>query len=219
MDEVKPVILCGGVGTRLWPLSRKSLPKQFAQILGQTSLFGETLQRITESKFSDPMVVTASDHKFTVKRQLQDNHCVGNILLEPKGKNTAPAILASAQHAIKQSGDDLLLVMPSDHHIPDHKAFSEMVHEGRNAAELGFVVTFGVTPSRPETGYGYIELGELLQDASYEVKKFHEKPKLAEAEMMLSTGNFLWNAGIILFKASTILKLAQQHEPNMLYMV
>ena len=216
MNEVKPVILCGGVGTRLWPLSRKSLPKQFAPLLGDKSLFGEALARISEAKFNNPTVITASDHKFIVERQLQDYCCVGDILLEPEGKNTAPAILASAHHMIKHFGDGLLLVMPSDHHIPDHKAFAEMVNEGLNAAKNGMVVTFGVAPTRPETGYGYIELGELLKDSSYEVKKFHEKPQLAEADRMLDTGNYLWNSGIFLFKASTVLSLAEQYEPNML---
>ena len=216
MNEVKPVILCGGVGTRLWPLSRKSLPKQFAPWFGGKSLFGEALRRVAEAKFINPIVVTAADHKFLVESELQDYCCVGDILLEPAGKNTAPAILASAHHMIKHFGDGLMLVMPSDHHIPDHRAFAGMVDKGQKAAELGMVVTFGVTPTRPETGYGYIELGELFEDASYEVKKFHEKPQLAEANRMLDTGNYVWNSGIFLFKASTVLKLAEQHEPDML---
>ena len=216
MNEVKPVILCGGVGTRLWPLSRKSLPKQFAPLLGQKSLFSEALERITQVGFSAPMVVTSQDHKFIAGRQLQDCRCVGDILLEPEGKNTAPAILASAYHMVKHRGNGLLLAMPSDHHIPDHKAFAEMVNKGRKAAELGMIVTFGVAPTRPETGYGYIELGGSLDDATYEVKKFHEKPELFDAENMISSVNYVWNAGIFLFKASSILTLAEKHEPEML---
>ena len=216
MSEIVPVILCGGVGSRLWPLSRKSLPKQFAPLFGVQSLFEAAVTRVDHDEFADPLVVTSSDHRFLAEKQLRDCGCSGTILLEPAGKNTAPAVFAAAYHVMKYNGDALLLVMPSDHHIPDQDAFTEMVLAGRAAAAAGAIVTFGVAPDRPETGYGYIELGQPSAGAAVAVKRFHEKPDLATAQQMLDVGHCVWNAGIFLFRASVMLAHAKNLTPDML---
>ncbi len=216
MSEIVPVILCGGVGSRLWPLSRKSLPKQFAPLIGAQSLFEAAVTRVDCDEFSDPIVVTSHDHRFLAEKQMRDRGCAGTILLEPVGKNTAPAVFAAAHYVSRQKGDALLLVMPSDHHIPDQDAFRRMVLAGRAAAEAGAIVTFGVAPSRPETGYGYIELGQSCAGAAFTVKKFHEKPDLATAQTMLDAGHYAWNAGIFLFRATAMLALAKNLVPEML---
>ena len=127
---------------------------------------------------------------------MRDCACSGTILLEPEGKNTAPAVFAAAYYVQKHIGDSLLLVMPSDHHIPDQDAFRKMVLTGRSAAEAGAIVTFGVAPDRPETGYGYMKLGQPSTGAAFAVKKFHEKPDLVAAQQMLDAGHYVWNAGI-----------------------
>jgi len=216
MSEIIPVILCGGIGSRLWPLSRKSLPKQFAPLIGAHSLFEAALNRVDRDEFADPIVVTSSDHRFLANKQMRDCGCSGSILLEPAGKNTAPAVFAAAHHVIKNNGDALLLVVPSDHHIPDQDAFAKMVLAGRAAAEAGAIVTFGVAPDRPETGYGYIELGQPSAGADFAVKNFYEKPDLATAKTMLDAGHFVWNAGIFLFSASAMLAHAKNLVPDML---
>ena len=216
MGEIVPVILCGGVGSRLWPLSRKSLPKQFAPMIGAQSLFEATVTRVDRNEFSEPVVVTSSDHRFLAEKQLRDCRCSGTILLEPEGKNTAPAVFAAAYHVLKHNGDALLLVMPSDHHIPDQDAFTKMVLAGRVAAEAGTIVTFGVGPDRPETGFGYLELGRPSVGAAFAVKKFHEKPDLTTAQQMLDVGHYVWNAGIFLFRASAMLTHAKTLAPDML---
>lgn len=216
---IKPVILCGGIGSRLWPVSRKSLPKQFAPLLGETSLFSSALKRSAQLTYLDPIVVTSEDYKFIVKRQAQDLEVRLQILLEPEGKNTAPAIFAAARFAFEKHGDSLLLVMPSDHYIPDTRAFSEMVERGRSSAEAGAIVTFGVKPSRVETGFGYIQLDKKSAGYCFDVKNFHEKPEKALATKMVSAGNFLWNAGIFLFKASAMMDLAKALEPEMVSLV
>jgi mannose-1-phosphate guanylyltransferase/mannose-6-phosphate isomerase len=216
MGEIVPVILCGGVGSRLWPLSRKSLPKQFAPLIGAQSLFEAAVTRVDRDEFADLIVVTSSDHRFLAEKQMRDCGCSGSILLEPAGKNTAPAVFAAARHVMKRNGDALLLVMPSDHHIPDQDAFAMMVLASRAAAEAGAIVTFGVTPDRPETGYGYIELGQLSAGAAFAVKKFHEKPDLATVKTMLDAGHYMWNAGIFLFRASVMLEHAKKLAPGML---
>ena len=209
MSDIIPVILCGGVGSRLWPLSRKSLPKQFAALIGSKSLFEAALARVDRNNFSDPVVVTSGDYRFLVEKQMRNCKCSGTIMLEPEGKNTAPAVFAAAHHVMNQNGDALMLVMPSDHHIPDRDYFAKMVLAGRAAAEAGAIVTFGVAPDRPETGYGYIELGQPSTGTAFTVRKFHEKPDVATAQTMLDVGHYLWNAGIFLFRASTMLAQAK----------
>ncbi len=219
MNEIVPVILSGGVGSRLWPLSRKSLPKQFTPLLGVQSLFSAALRRVKCYGFTEPVIVTSSDHRFLAEKQMRECGCTGNILLEPEGKNTAPAVFAAAHHVVSSFGDELLLVMPSDHHIPDQDTFTESVLKGRAAAEAGAVVTFGVEPNRPETGYGYIELGQSTVDGTFVAQKFHEKPDQSTAQNMLDAGTYVWNAGIFLFRASAMLAHARDLVPDMLGLV
>lgn len=216
MHKVTAVILCGGVGSRLWPVSRQSLPKQFAPLIGGASLFEAAVQRATYVTEAEPIVVSSSDHRFITQKQLLKYWDSGNILLEPIGKNTAPAIFAAAHFISEAYGDELVLIMPSDHYIPDEKAFAEMVQLGCAEANEGALVTFGVKPVKPETGYGYIELGDQVSENCHGVKRFIEKPDLKVVEQILADGNHVWNAGIFLFKASTVLKLAERFEPSML---
>ncbi|MDU8914025.1 mannose-1-phosphate guanylyltransferase/mannose-6-phosphate isomerase [Aestuariicoccus sp. MJ-SS9] len=217
---ITPVLLCGGSGTRLWPLSRKSYPKQFARLMGAESLFQASARRLSGDGFAAPMVVTGDPFRFIVTEQLAAIEQVpSSILIEPEGRNTAPAILAAALHLERQDPEALMLVAPSDHVIPDADAFRAAVQGAVPRAQAGDLVTFGIAPDRPETGYGYLELaaGAEAQAASpQKLARFVEKPDAARAAEMLAAGNFLWNAGIFLFTAAAIRTAFEAHAPQLM---
>jgi len=213
---ITPVILCGGSGTRLWPLSRKGYPKQFAGLLGEESLFQATARRLSGPGFAAPVVVTGSDFRFIVTQQLQQAGIdPGAVLIEPEPRNTAPAILAAALHLAETDPDALLLVAPSDHAIADAAGFREAVAEGVPAAREGRIVAFGIAPDRAETGYGWLEL-DGAPDGPVPLRRFVEKPDRGKAEEMLAAGTYLWNAGIFLFSARAMLEAAAAHAPDLL---
>lgn len=217
---ITPVLLCGGSGTRLWPLSRKSYPKQFSPLIGNESLFQASARRLSGQDYAAPVVITNSDFRFIVTEQLTEVAIdPGAIVIEPEGRNTAPAVLAAALHMHAQSPDALILVAPSDHVVPDAEAFRAAVMAGVPAAQDGQLVTFGITPTRPETGYGYLELAETPKDFTatpIALSRFVEKPDAERATDMLAAGNFLWNAGIFLFSARSILDAFCQYAPVLL---
>ncbi|MFN3970648.1 MAG: mannose-1-phosphate guanylyltransferase/mannose-6-phosphate isomerase [Gemmobacter sp.] len=219
-DIIHPVILCGGSGTRLWPLSRKSFPKQFSALLPGGSLFQGSARRCRGTGFAPPLVVTNADFRFIVREQLDGAGCAAEaILIEPEGRNTAPAVLAAALHVGAMAGDALVLVAPSDHVIPDDAGFRAAVRAAAPAARAGQIVTFGIAPDRPETGYGYLELAAPLgpQEASpLPLRAFVEKPEAARAVAMLSGGCHLWNAGIFLFSVDTLVAAFAAHAPAIL---
>ncbi|QFS84816.1 mannose-1-phosphate guanylyltransferase/mannose-6-phosphate isomerase [Roseivivax sp. THAF197b] len=220
MKTIIPVLLCGGSGTRLWPLSRKSYPKQFSKLVGQESLFQASAHRLSGDGFAAPVVVTSNDFRFIVTEQLAAIEQAGSgILIEPEARNTAPAVLAAALWAEAEDPDALLLVAPSDHVIKDTAEFRATVQSAIPAAEAGKLVTFGITPTRPETGYGYLELKDsTASDATtpQPLTRFVEKPDAERAAEMLLAGNFLWNAGIFLFSAKTIIAAYETHAPDIL---
>ena len=178
MGLIYPVILCGGSGTRLWPLSRRSMPKQFLNLTGKDSLFQQAALRVSGPEFEEMLVITANDYRFIAAQQLFDIGIKSStVLLEPSPKNTAPAILAAAEKIHQEAPDALMLVVSSDHYIPDRSAFIERVVAAKMSAKSGSIVTFGIKPVRPETGYGYIETGQKLSGfGSFAVTGFHEKP-------------------------------------------
>ena len=208
MKKINPIILSGGSGTRLWPLSRVSSPKQFLKLFDDKSLFQKTVLRSSDDKlFNHPIIVCNNDHRFSVAHEMQQiSKIAGSIILEPVARNTAPAIAAAAFDVLKNysEDDDLMLVMPSDHLIKDENSFINSIKEAAKLAEDGFLITFGIVPESPETGYGYIEKGE-----GYEVKRFVEKPNLDTARKFIQAGNFFWNSGIFMFKASAYLRNLQ----------
>ncbi|MCA2011157.1 mannose-1-phosphate guanylyltransferase/mannose-6-phosphate isomerase [Cereibacter sphaeroides] len=216
-----PVLLCGGSGTRLWPLSRKSYPKQFAPLTGERSLFQTSAQRLSGPGFAAPVVVTGSDFRFIVTEQLgQVGIRQESILIEPSARNTAPAILAAA---LKIGGDALVLVAPSDHVIPDAARFRAAVQAAAPTAMAGQLVTFGIRPDRAETGYGWLELS-APPDADFSpvaqpLSRFVEKPDLETAEAMFAGGRHLWNAGIFLFRADALIAAFETFAPVMLAQV
>ncbi len=214
-----PVILCGGSGTRLWPLSRKSHPKQFVPLIGDKSLLRLTAERLVFA--SGPLLcVAAEDHRFLVADDMKAAGLGGNLLLEPAGRNTAAAMALAALHASTTiaagDADPLLLFCPADHHIPDTAAFAAMVHQGVAAAQAGAIVTFGVLPSFPSTAYGYIQQGTARPDGSRRVARFIEKPQADAAQALLLQGDVLWNAGIFLVRASVLLAALQAHAADIL---
>jgi len=215
-NMIYPVILCGGSGTRLWPSSRKSYPKQFSALIGETSLFQATVKRLAGPEFGAPLVLTNADFRFLATDQLASLGVDdATILIEPVGRNTAPAILTAALH-LKDEPDALMLVAPSDHVIPDNAAFAAAVKAGADVAASGQLVTFGITPDRPETGYGYLELGAQPKDGvAQALKGFKEKPDAKAAQKMLDDGKYLWNAGIFLFRVSDILEAFRAHSPDL----
>lgn len=217
---IHPVILCGGSGTRLWPLSRKSFPKQFTPILGAESLFQASAQRFRGAEFAAPLVVTGSDFRFIVTEQLSAAGIdPGAILIEPDGRNTAPAVLAAALHLAAQDDEALMVVAPSDHVVPDAAAFRAAVLAGVPAARAGQIVTFGIRPTHAETGYGWLDLADDPGDFAprpIRLRSFVEKPDAATAAKMLAAGHYLWNAGLFLFSARTILAAFEQHAPELL---
>lgn len=215
---ITPVLLCGGSGTRLWPLSRKSYPKQFVPLLGEKTLFQASAERLAGPDYSSPLILTNSDFRFIVTEQLAElGMDPGAILIEPEGRNTAPAVLAAALWLEKTDPDGLMLVAPSDHVVPDTKAFQNAVQIGVKAARDGQLVTFGIKPTHGETGYGYLELGETPKDSeAVPLTQFVEKPNQTRADEMVAAGNFLWNAGIFLFSVRAILDAFKAHAPELI---
>lgn len=217
---ITPILLCGGSGTRLWPLSRKSYPKQFVPLTGEKTLFQTSAERLSGPDFTAPLVLTNSEFRFIVTEQLMEAAIdPGAILIEPEGRNTAPAILAAALWLEQSDPDALMLVAPSDHVVPDAQAFRTAVAAGTEAARAGQLVTFGITPAYSETGYGYLELPQV-PDAGVmtpvPLTRFVEKPDAALADKMIASGNYLWNAGIFLFSVQTILKAFRTHAPDLI---
>ena len=220
MTCISPVILAGGSGTRLWPLSRKSYPKQFSNVIGDKTLFQQTAKRLSSSaqvSFHDPITITSADFRFIVAEQLQELGIdPGAILLEPEPKNTAAAILAASIFAFKKNESAVLLVSPSDHIMPNTLDFHNAINAGLSSLNNGKIVTFGIEPKYPEVGYGYIELSkDFVGDHGVsEVLRFVEKPNLINARNMLKTENYVWNAGIFMFKAQEIIDTFKLFEPK-----
>jgi mannose-1-phosphate guanylyltransferase/mannose-6-phosphate isomerase len=223
LPSITPVLLCGGSGTRLWPLSRKSYPKQFVPLMGEETLFQASARRLSGTPagltYNAPMVLTNADFRFIVVEQLM---AVGidpaAIMIEPEGRNTAPAVLAAAQKAHADDPDAVLLIAPSDHVVPDTLAFAKAVKRGLKAVAAGKLVTFGIKPTHAENGYGYLELSERPGEdgAAVALSRFVEKPDAARAAEMLTAGNFLWNAGIFLFRAADIIAAFKAHAPALM---
>ncbi|MGZ0027205.1 mannose-1-phosphate guanylyltransferase/mannose-6-phosphate isomerase [Stenotrophomonas sp. S4] len=215
MSIIQPVILSGGSGTRLWPLSRESYPKQFLPLAGELTMLQATWQRVAPIASRGPLVIANEEHRFVAAEQL---HQVGAepaaIILEPMGRNTAPAIAVAALEATRDGADALLLVLPSDHVISDEATFRSVVQAATSAAEAGKLVTFGIVPTGPETGYGYIKAadGQGLRA----VERFVEKPDLDTATGYVASGQYYWNSGMFLFKASRYLQELERFQPEML---
>jgi mannose-1-phosphate guanylyltransferase/mannose-6-phosphate isomerase len=215
MQQITPVILCGGSGSRLWPLSRKSYPKQFVPLVGDKTLFQDSAKRLTGPQFKNPVIVTNSDYRFIVSEQLQEIGIdPGAILIEPEGRNTAPAILAAALFEYQINPDAVLVVAPSDHIINDVNAFQLAIEEAYKVALDGQLVTFGIKPTHPETGFGYLELSRISTAEAVPLKAFVEKPDLSNAKKMFQSENFLWNSGIFLFQARDIIKAFKKYSPS-----
>jgi mannose-1-phosphate guanylyltransferase/mannose-6-phosphate isomerase len=215
MNDILPVILSGGSGTRLWPLSREAYPKQFLALAGEQTMLQATWQRVEPIAGRAPLVVANEEHRFVAAEQLQQLGVVPQaILLEPVGRNTAPAIAVAALEATLEDGDPVLLVLPSDHVIADEAAFRAAVLSALPAAKEGKLVTFGIVPTGPETGYGYIKAssgGEVRA-----VDRFVEKPDAETAQQYVQSGEYFWNSGMFLFKASRYLAELELFQPEML---
>ena len=227
---IQPVVLSGGSGTRLWPLSREKYPKQLLPLIGEDSLLQATVRRvegIAGVELAAPMVVCNEEYRFVIAEQLRVMGKPGTVVLEPKGRNTAPALTIAAQAAMANGADPVLLVMPADHVILDKAAFQQVVRQGATLADGGAMVTFGITPDAPETGYGYIQAGAAFQgqgtegtgdsgDGAMRIARFVEKPDLATAQGYLDQGNYLWNSGLFMVRASVWLAALKVCRPDIL---
>jgi len=216
-QSVIPVILSGGAGTRLWPLSRQLRPKQFLNVHGETSMFSQTLARVSGEPFGPPMVVCNDQHRFLVAEELRSLEITArDIILEPAARNTAPAIATAALRILEQEPNAIMLVLPSDHVIEDNQAFRDGIKIAVDLAAVGHLVSFGLVPSHPETGYGYIRRGEVIGDNSWQVERFVEKPSMATAKDYLAEGGYYWNAGIFVFSAQTYIDELKLFQPDIL---
>ncbi|MDE8345066.1 MAG: mannose-1-phosphate guanylyltransferase/mannose-6-phosphate isomerase [Acidocella sp.] len=218
-DKIIPVILSGGSGTRLWPVSRKSFPKQFWPLISEASMLAETALRAAGPRFAPPVVVANQEHRFIVAEQLRDAGVKGaRVLLEPVGRNSAPAIAAAAILAAATDEDAVLWVMAADSAISDMAALQAAITRAASAARAGYFVTFGMQPTAPETGYGYIAQGEAVPglEGVFKLDRFIEKPDAPTAEALLRDGRHLWNSGMFMFSARTVLDEMAQHAPEVL---
>lgn len=221
---IHPVLLCGGSGTRLWPLSRRSYPKQFAPLIGEESLFQASARRLSGPGFQPPLIVTGGDFRFIVTEQLAAVEQVAQaVLIEPAARNTAPAILAAALALQAREPGALMLLAPSDHVIPDDERFRAAVQAAAPTAQDGQLVTFGIRPDRAETGYGWLELSQMpgadFAPVPQPLRRFVEKPDADAAQAMLEDGRHLWNAGIFLFACDTLIAAFEAYQPEMLVQV
>lgn len=220
MIQVTPVILCGGSGTRLWPLSRAGFPKQFLSLTGNESLFQQAAQRLVSLGTDDiqvakPLIVTGEEHRFLASEQLREAGIkLGAALLEPVGRNTAPALTLAALAAQADSEDPVLVVTPADQTVVNTTAFTLAMQQAIRQADGGSIVILGVTPDRPETGYGYIQAQAPNPDGAMDVQRFVEKPNAATAQQYLNEGGYYWNAGMFVLKASTWLKALAAFRPD-----
>jgi mannose-1-phosphate guanylyltransferase/mannose-6-phosphate isomerase len=214
--KIIPVILSGGSGTRLWPLSRKQYPKQYLPLVGDNTMLQETILRLSGlDNLVDPIIVCNADHRFLVAEQCQQINIKNpTILLEPVGRNTAPAIAAAALQSLKQTVDVVLLVLSADHVIQDVEAFHQAINIANNQAQEGKLAIFGIVPTDANTGYGYIKSSDEIVNGSYKVEEFVEKPDLETAEKYLEQGNYLWNSGMFMFKAATLIDELSTHSPE-----
>jgi mannose-1-phosphate guanylyltransferase/mannose-6-phosphate isomerase len=224
---IQPIVLSGGSGTRLWPLSREKYPKQLLPLIGEDSLLQATVRRVEGTKGAElapPMVVCNEEYRFVIAEQLRLMGKPGTIVLEPFGRNTAPALVLAALAATKNGADPVLLVMPADHVIVDVLAFQEVVGKGASLAADGAIVTFGITPDAPETGYGYIQTGstysanseQVTPSAAKTIARFVEKPDAATAQTYLDEGSYLWNSGLFMMRASVWLEAMRVCRPDIL---
>ncbi|TWF57138.1 mannose-1-phosphate guanylyltransferase/mannose-6-phosphate isomerase [Neorhizobium alkalisoli] len=216
VGKIIPVIMAGGKGTRLWPLSRASAPKQFIQFVGDRTLFQSTLSRVSDSElYEAPIIITNEDFRFLAAEQAREmDMALTTILLEPMARNTAAAVAAAAAFVAGRFGEDAILqLLASDHEIVAKQDYFEAITVAAKTAASGKLVTFGITPTEPATGYGYIEIGDKLPGGAHAVKRFVEKPALEKAEAMLASGGYVWNSGIFMFKASQVLEELSRFAP------
>ncbi|MBC7003569.1 mannose-1-phosphate guanylyltransferase/mannose-6-phosphate isomerase [Photobacterium sp. BZF1] len=217
MDKILPVILAGGSGSRLWPMSRTHLPKQFLSLVGDSTMLQNTVNRLIGIESYPPLFICNEEHRFLVAEQLrQIDREHSGIILEPVGRNTAPAVALAALRAIESGTDPLLLILAADHVIKNTDNFIQAVSTASKFADLDNLITFGIIPHHPETGYGYIKKGELLSKDTFRVDTFVEKPDLAKAQSYLASGDYYWNSGIFLFKASVYLDELKENNPDIL---
>src|SRR6201992_1197166 len=216
MASIYPVILSGGSGTRLWPLSRAALPKQLLALNGARTMIQDTVLRANVPGAEAPILLCSEGHRFLVAEQMQGIDVAPKaIVLEPFGRNTAPAAAIAALLVAAENPKGIVLLLASDHVVTDEPAFRAAVARAADAADQGRIVTFGITPDAPETGYGYIQRGESIADGVHVVSRFAEKPDRATAERYLDSGEYSWNSGMFMFRADVLLDELRRHEPGL----
>ncbi len=218
-QKIIPVVMAGGKGTRLWPLSRSTAPKQFMDLMGKKTLFQRTLERVgNDELYEAPIILTNAEFRFLVAEQARlIDRPLAKILLEPVARNTAPALAVAALVVARESGEDAIMqVLASDHEIVENEAYFDAVARARAAAAKGRLVTFGITPTEPATGYGYIEKGDDLGGGAYAVKRFIEKPDQEKAERLLADGGYLWNSGMFMLPVGLFLQELRQLAPEVM---